>query len=207
MKALQITLFLIANVIFFSQAGRNIHHLVFGAQPSVLDKFEPEKEKARSEAQVQVLLADYQAVSEKIRALEKGKKHSEVMDLRQEHSDLYDKKDALRSEISEREEKAREMRDLWIYSGYGLLLIVAGTVLYRRAVVWPGFAILVTGFCVLEYWASPSFFGGGAVAEYHQLLLSKTILTFLALGALYLFWGIRGGPNQPLQATAAAPGS
>jgi hypothetical protein len=86
-------------------------------------------------------------------------------------------------------------------------LILAGTVLYRRAVIWPGFAILVTGFCVLEYWASPSFFGGGAVAEYHQLLFAKTILTFLAVGALYLFWGISRAPNQWLQATAAAPGS
>lgn len=202
MKPLQITLFLIANVIFISQAGRNIHHLVFGAQPSVLDKFEPEREKARSEAQVQVLLADYQAVSEEIRTLEKGKKHSEVEDIQQEHSDLYEKKRALHSEIAEREEKAREMRDLWIYAGYGLLLIIAGSALYRRMIVWPGFAILVTGFCVLEYWASPSFFGG-AVAEYHQLLLSKTILTFLALGALYIFWRIRGEPNNTLEATRA----
>ena len=207
MKPLQITLFLIANVIFLSQVGRNVHHLVFGAQPSVLDKFEPEKQKARSEAQLQVLLSDYQAVTEEIRALEKGKKSSDVMDLRQEHSDLYEKKDALRSEISEREEKAREMRDLWIYCGYGLLLIIGGSILYRRRVVWPGFAILVTGFCVLEYWASPSFFGGGAVAEYHQLLLSKTVLTFLALAALYVFWKMRGEPNQALQATAATPRS
>jgi hypothetical protein len=207
MKPLQITLFLIANVIFISQAGRNIHHLVFAAQPSVLAKFEPEKEKARSEAQLLVLLADYKAVSEEVQALEKGKKHTEVMDLRQQHSDLYEKKEALRSEISQREEKSREMRDLWIYSGYGLFLIVAGGVLYRRRVFWPGFAILVTGFCVLEYWASPSFFGGGAVAEYHQLLLSKTILTFLALIALYVFWRMRGEPNKSLPATAAVPGS
>lgn len=206
MKALQITLFLIANVIFLSQAGRNIHHVILGSQPSVLDKFEPEKQKARSEAQLRVLLADYQAVLEEIRALEKGKKSSEVADLRHTHSATYDRKDALRSEISQREDRTREIRDLWIYSGYGLLLIIAGGVLYRRDVVWPGFAILVSGFCILEYWASPSYFEGGANAEYHQLLLGKTILTLLALGALYGFWRLRGDPNPPLQTTATAPG-
>lgn len=206
MKALQITLFLIANVIFLSQAGRNIHHMVFGSQPSVLDKFEPEKQKARSETQLRVLLTDYQAVLEEIRALEKGKKSSEVADLRHARSETYDRKDALRSEISQREDRAREMRDLWIYSGYGLLLIIAGGVLYRRTVVWPGFAILVSGFCILEYWVSPSYFEGGAYAEYHQLLLGKTILTFLALGALYVFWRLRGDPNPTLRTTATAPG-
>ena len=196
MKALQITLFLIANVIFLSQAGRNVHHLIFGAQPSVLDQFEPEKEKARSETEFQVLLKDYKQVSEEVEALEKGKKHDAVMDIRQEHSDLYEKKNALRSEIAEREEKSREMRDLWLYSGYGLCLIALGSVLYRRGIAWPGFSVLVAGFCILEYWASPSFFGGGAVAEYHQLLLSKTVLTFVALAALYVFWGMRGQPMR-----------
>ena len=195
MKTLQITLFLIANVIFITQSGRHIHQLAFGAQPSVLDKFDSEKAKVRSEAQMQVLLDDYKTVSDEIRALEKGKKHSEAVDARQEHSDLYEKKDALRSEISDREHKARELRDLWIFSGFGLTLILIGGSLYKRAIVWPGFAILVTGFCILEYWASPTFFGGGAFAEFHQLLLSKTILTLSALGALYLFWRIKTEPN------------
>jgi hypothetical protein len=204
MKPLQISLFLIANVIFISQAGRHIHQLAFGAQPSVLDKFDPEKEKARSEAQLQVLLEDYGSVSDEIRALEKGKKHSEVKDVQQEHSDLYEKKAALGKEISEREQKAREMRDTWIFAGFGLSLIIAGGILYKRAVVWPGFAVLVTGFCILEYWASPSFFGGGAVAEFHQLLLSKTILTVSALGALYLFWRIREEPSQAVQGMGAS---
>jgi hypothetical protein len=207
LKALQITLFLIANVIFLSQAGRNVHHLVFGAQPSVLDQFEPEKEKARSEAQLEVLLADYKKVSEEIKALEKGKKQEEVMDIRQEHSALYEKQSALRSEIMQREETSREMRDLWIYSGYGLCLIILGGYVYRRGIVWPGFSILVAGFCILEYWASPSLFGGGAVAEYRQLLWSKTILTFSALVALYVFWRMRGLPNKRPHAPATTPGS
>jgi hypothetical protein len=195
-KPLQITLFLIANVIFIAQTGRHVHQLVFGAQPSVLDRFEPEKEQARSERQLQVLLTDYESIHNEIRTLEKGKKHAEARDVRQEHSELYEKRDALQLEISQREQKAREMRDTWIFAGNGLSLIVVGGALYKRGLVWSGFAILVSGFCVLEYWASPSFFGGGAVAEFHQLLLSKTILTLSSLAALYVFWWFREAPNS-----------
>jgi hypothetical protein len=196
MKALQITLFLIANVIFLSQAGRNVHHLIFGAELSVLDKFEPEKEKARSEAQLDTLLAEYQSVSEKVKALQKEKKESNASEFSDENSKLFEKKLALQSEITQREEKARELRDLWIYSGYGFALIVLGAFLYRCAIVWPGFAILVSGFAIIEYWASPSFFGGGAISEYHQLLVSKTVLTFVALIALYVFWWLKEASSK-----------
>jgi hypothetical protein len=197
MKALQITLFLVANVIFLSQAARNVHHLIFGAPLSILDKFEPEKEKARKEERLDALLADYESVTQKIQALQQGKTQVEAMDLRQQHAELFEKKEALRMEIVQREDKRREMRDLWIYSGYGFALIVMGAFLYRREIVWPGFAILVSGFAILEYWASPSFFGGGALSEYHQLLVSKTVLTFVALTALYVFWLIRKETSKP----------
>jgi hypothetical protein len=188
MRTLQITLFLIANVIFLSQAGRNVHHLIFSAEGSVLDQFEPEKQHAKAEPNVQTLLADYKKVSEEIETLEKGKKSEELLDVRQQHSSLYSRKDALRREIAERESKTREIRDLWIYCGYGLFLIALGAYLYRRSQIWSGFSIVVAGFCILEFWASPSFFGDAAVAEFRQLLWSKTILTFIALGLLYALW-------------------
>ena len=139
------------------------------------------------------LVTEYRAINEEIRALEKGKNHTEVADVRQERSALYDKKDALASEITERERKKRDLRDLWIFSGFATVLIGTGIVLYRASVIWPGFAILVTGFSILEYWASPTFFGG-AVAEFHSLLVAKTILTLAALTLLYLFWRIKEMP-------------
>ncbi len=113
----------------------------------------------------------------------------EVQDIRQEHEDLYTKKGALQQEISERESKSREFRDVWIYTGFGGVLIVLGTVLYRRMVVWSGLSVVIAGFTVFEYWASPTFFGGAA-AEFHALLVSKTILTVIALVALYVVWRV-----------------
>lgn len=194
MKPLQITLFLIANIIFITQSARDFHQLVFGAEASVLDQFHPEKQKARAEKKTEVLIAAYREATDQIRNLEQGKKYKEVEDIRQEHNELYKNRDALRSEISEREQRSREFRDLWLFSGFGIALIVAGAFLYRAYYVWPGFSILVSGFTLLEYWASPTFFGG-ATSEFHALLVSKTLLTLLALGLLYGFWRMRICPE------------
>jgi hypothetical protein len=189
MKPLQITLFIIANVIFITQSGRDVHQLVWGSEPSILDQFDPEMTKARSEKKTEVLVDEYRNVNEQVRALEKGKGWKEVQDIRQEHEELYQKKEALHSEISERETKKREFRDVWIFTALGAALIVLGTVLYHLRIIWPGLSIVIAGFTIFEYWASPSFFGG-AGAEFHALLVSKTVLTLVALVSLYVVWRI-----------------
>lgn len=161
-----------------------------------MDQFDPEKAKARSEEKTEVLVDEYRSVTEQIRALEKGKGLKEVQDIRQGNEELYQKKDALRSEISERETKRRELRDVWLFTAFGGALIILGTILYRFRAVWPGLSIVIAGFTIFEYWASPSFFSG-AGAEFHALLLSKTVLTFIALVALYVVGHlIRVSPND-----------
>ena len=189
MKPLLITLFIIANVIFITQSGRDVHQLIWGSEPSILDQFDPETTKARSEKKTEVLVDEYRSVNDQIRALEKSKGMKEMQDIRQEHDDLYQKKNALRSEISERETKQREFRDVWMFTAFGAALIILGTMLYRSRAVWPGLSIVIAGFTVFEYWASPSFFSG-AGAEFHALLVSKTVLTIIALFALYVVWRV-----------------
>ena len=190
MKPLQIALFIIANVIFLTQSGRDVHQLIWGSEASILDQFEPEKTKARSQKRTELLVDDYRLVSEQIRGLEKGKGSKEVADIRQEQNELYEKKDALQKEISEREAKKREFRDLWIFTAFGGMLVVVGGILYRSRIFWPGLSILIAGFGIFEYWASPSFFSG-AGAEFHALLVSKTLLTLVALISLYVLWRFR----------------
>jgi hypothetical protein len=197
MKPLLITLFILANVIFITQSGRDIHVLIWGSEPSILDQFDSEKAKARSEKKTEVLVDEYRSVDEEIRALEKGKGFKDVQDIQQEHQDLYQKKEALHSEISDRETKKREFRDVWIFTAYGAALVVLGTVLYRLRAVWPGLSLVIAGFTIFEYWASPSFFSGGAGAEFHALLVSKTVLTSIALVALYVVWRlVRSSPYE-----------
>ena len=79
--------------------------------------------------------------------------------------------------------------DVWIFTAFGAALIILGTVLYRSRAVWSGLSIIIAGFTVFEYWASPSFFSG-ASSEFHAVLVSKTVLTIVALVALYAVWRI-----------------
>jgi hypothetical protein len=190
MKPLQITLFLIANVIFLTQAGRHVHQFIFGTRPSAMDEFALEQNNARGERSFEALVAEYRLVNGEILAGQKGKNRSESADFRALHQELFEKRDAIRNEINERERRLRELRDLWLFSGFAIALILVGTVLYRRGIAWPGFSILVTGFGILEYWSSPTFFGG-ASEEFHALLTGKIVLTLASLALLYGFWRMR----------------
>ena len=184
MRTLFITLFIIGNVLFFGQLGIDMHRLAWGIEKSVFDEFNPTRSKVRNEISFETLLADYRKMRADTEALENSKSEAEVKQIQQEHKDLYDRLYETRSELSERENRSRELRDTWSYSGYGILLILTGFFAFHRGQQWSGIALAVSGFTILEYWASPPIFGGATV-EFRELLWSKTALTIVALGLLY----------------------
>jgi len=198
MKTFQVILFLAASIIFLTQIGRHAHQVVYGTERSVLERYDSDfadKQKALEQKDETILLEEYRVANQQVRDLEKGVKHDDLEDLRRANSDKYDLRNSLRSEIQEREHRRRELRDIWLYSGFGILLVGVGAVLYRRGVIWPGFAIVITGFSELEYWASPTFFGGAADAEFQILLVNKLVLSAIALALLYVFWSLRNLPQ------------
>ena len=103
MKALIITLFIVGNVVFFSQLGRDLHHLVWGAEKSIFDEFNPAQISARSEHSKEKLLMDYRKLYTETEAMEKSKSQEEIDLIRNEHKDLYNQLYETRSELSERE--------------------------------------------------------------------------------------------------------
>lgn len=185
MNTLRITLFIIGNVLFLGQLGRDIHHLVWSVEKSVFDEFSPARTKVRSERSSEALLNEYRSVHAETEAIEKDKTGEQIEQTKKAHKELYESYYELRSELSERERNTRELRDTWAYSGYGIFLILAGFVAFHRQWKWVGVALAVSGFVVLEYWASPPIFGG-ALLEFRALLWSKTVLTVIALGLLYV---------------------
>ncbi|MFO1441475.1 MAG: hypothetical protein U1F81_24360 [Verrucomicrobiaceae bacterium] len=185
MTTLRLTLFIIGNVLFFSQLARDLHHLVWGVETSVFDEFNPERNKARSEASFTTLLDEYRKTRIQTDALEKTKTWEETQQLRKEHKELYERHEELRSEIAQREQMSRELRDTWAYSGFAIALIFLGFMCFHRQSRWTGVALTLSGFTILEYWASPLFFGGAPV-EFRALLWTKTFLTVVALALLYV---------------------
>jgi len=205
MKIIQTILFVLASIAFLTQIGRHAHQIFFGTERSVLDRFETDyadRQKALGERDDGVLLDNYREANETIRVLEKGVKRDALEDLRRANQEKYDLRDSLRTEIQEREHRRRQLRDIWVYSSFGILLVFVGAAVYRGVSIWGGFGIVVAGFSELEYWASPTFFGGAADAEFHTLLINKLVLSLVALGLLYGFWALRNIiPNQSAEPT------
>ncbi|TDU69406.1 hypothetical protein EI77_03059 [Prosthecobacter fusiformis] len=184
MRAFAVTLFIIGNLIFLTQLGKDVHQLIWGMETSMFDEFEPEKISARAETNTAALLEEFRKADAEIKVLERSKTSDETYQVRKENESLYNTRNEARVELLARESKSAELRDLWVFSGYGIFLIAVGGILSRKAVTWPGLAVLVSGFSILEYWASPPFFEG-AGTEFRTLLWNKTFLTFFALFALY----------------------
>lgn len=207
MRPLQIVLFLIANLIFITQEIRHVHVLVFGAERSVLEQFErgfTDKEHAREEKDRARLLREYEEANTQIQSLEQGKNPMEMEEIRTQHREEYERRSVLRTEIQEREGRSREIRDLWFFAGLGIVLIVVGGLTYRAGWFWAGFSWVVAGFIEIEYWASPTFFGGGASGEFRVLLIQKIVLTALGLGLLYTFWALRAPVHRGESPTVPA---
>ena len=206
MKNLQITFLIIFGCFLSMQAVRHVHIYSFGFEESVLapaSAFYDMKEAVRLEASTSELLAEYNAGREEIQKLRKANPDMDLFAMRQGHAELFARNDALASELRQRQEKSRELRDIWLFSAAGLVLIGIGSVLYIRGYEWTGMSLIVPGFLELVWWSAPSFTLGGAVREHDLLLLNKIILTVIAFALLYSLWLIAQRRRRKLEDTSA----
>lgn len=198
MRNLQIVFFVILACIFSTQAIRHAHHFVFAYEESMLapigEFFEMEQE-VRSEASTEELLEEYKAVEDSIRQLKDssdGETDPEMnaFQIRQQNPELFHRQQTLHLELTQRELMSNELRDLWIYSIAGLILVILGCLIYFKIDHWTGLPLILAGFLELVWWSSPSFNMGGAVTEYRLLLVNKMIVTAIGLFLLFTLWAL-----------------
>lgn len=147
-----------------------------------------DRERVQSEQSSAALLEEYSKIQEEIADLEKGQDHEARSRLRDEKRELYQRRDRLELEIEAREKRSREIRDIWMFCGAGLAMIIIGGVFYLRGGKWIGMTLVVPGFLELLWWSSPSFGLGGALREYRFLLWNKIALSAIGLVLLCLAW-------------------
>ena len=127
MKSLQNTLMILAALVLLTQGVRHGHLLVYGGEKSILDVVDTgyeNEERIRKEASDAALLAEYKVVADKVAKLEKGKTSEEIRNLEVAEPEMYRNCRQLRNEIESRQSRRREIRDLWIFSGAGILMIL-----------------------------------------------------------------------------------
>jgi hypothetical protein len=191
MKGFQKTLLILVCAALCTQLVRHVHVYVIGYEESILapaGAYYEFKEQVRMEESTDDLMAEYEALEEELDQLKKADPSKEQHILMQENAELFALHSALASELRERQTVTREIRDTWIFSGAGLVLIVLGVFIYSRGSGWVGMSLLVPGFLELMWWSAPSFTLGGAIREYDTLLVNKIILTIVALALAYALW-------------------
>lgn len=191
MKVLQVTFFIIFSCMLSTQAVRHVHQYIFGYEESIIasvEEFSEMKKEIRLEASTDDLLAEYEASQKEMRQLRESDKLITPHELRRLNPELFARSNALRKELQQRESMARQLRDIWIFSIAGFILIGLGSLLYSRGYSWIAMSLILPGFLELIYWSSPSFSLGGALQEYELLLVNKIILTIIAFVLLYWLW-------------------
>ena len=192
MKAFQTTLLILFAAILSTQAIRHVHLYVIGYEEPLAvtaPGFPAEvREKIRMEESTDELMAEYEDARRQIEELSKEDPSKQPYVLSQENPELYARHSALAAELNERQRITSEIRDLWIFSIAGVVLLGLGARLYTSDHEWVGMSLIVPGFLELMWWSSPSFTMGGAVQEFDVLLINKIVVTVVSIALLYLFW-------------------
>ncbi|MBT8082550.1 MAG: hypothetical protein KJP08_01005 [Gammaproteobacteria bacterium] len=192
MKAFQITLLILFAAVLSTQAIRHVHLYATGYEEPLsvtAPGFPAEaRMRIRMEESTDELMAEYEDTRRQIGELTKQDPSMQPYALNQENPELYARHSALAMELNERQRITSEIRDLWIFSIAGLVLLGSGARLYTSGHEWVGMSLIVPGFLELTWWSSPSFTLGGAVQEFDVLLINKIVLTIVSIALLYLFW-------------------
>ncbi len=192
-RTLQKTCFLIAMFVLTVQALRLLYIKCFEKHTSVLDKYEESSvdDKIKEAQSLDDLLKKHDRARDRYRELDrqrKGMSEDERQEFTDAHSEELLEQTRFRHAIVDWENKSREITELRVFWGLGLILVLVGAALYWRGFRWLGMALIVPGFSEMIWWTSPSFTVVGALREFDRLMNNKILFTFAALALLIVAW-------------------
>jgi hypothetical protein len=200
MKKFQIVLLVISMVILSSQLVRHCYVRYFHDKKSVLDRYNKKDIDYRIErtSSIEELTKTYEEADRKVREFEKGKNRRELEKYGNRDEPYYSK-NRLENAINDWEAKHERIREVRIFWFAGLLLIMLGSLIYRRIEVWTGISFIIAGFTEMMWWTSPDFASGTAREEFLLLLNTKLLFTVLTLTLMISLWFLRHRLEAPRQ--------
>lgn len=203
MKALQVTLLIVALSLLGLQFARHAYLKFFEDNSSVLDRFnKTDAEKTAEKAEsLSDLMKAYEPVRKSYDELEAelDKKMKDVppedrWKFRQayetDHKETYRRESTLSSAIDDWERKSREVSELRVFWAFGLVMFLVGLACYPKR-PWLAMALLVPGVIEMQWWTSPTLTFGGTVPEYERLLNNKLLFTGLTIVLVMAAWLVK----------------
>jgi hypothetical protein len=201
MKALKITVFLLAVLVLTTQFARHIYVRYIEPRGSVLDAYEQtETKKAiKGATSLDELVSRYDVAKKRVDELDKQRKKAEAnmsKDKRdvfrdkfgEENKEDYEQESDLKRAIQEWEKRSEEIYELRVFWVFGFAFLLGGTILLAKGQDWLGMAFIVSGIIEMIWWTSPSFRFAGSPIEFERLLMNKLIFTVVTLILVIAAW-------------------
>ncbi|MBN2547173.1 MAG: hypothetical protein JXB50_15330 [Spirochaetes bacterium] len=186
MRALKLTLFIIALVVFTTQTFRHIYVKYLYPRTSVLDNYKEEIEikvdKTKSLDELEKL---YKETNDKMKKIEKD---DDNFKKNKEYKKLSDELDIIKNRIKKGEDINNRRNELVFYWLFGLICIMLGVVFYIIFNKWIGTAFVITGISEMIVWTSPLY----RIRSYgfDDLLNLKLLLSIISWFILIILWVI-----------------
>lgn len=203
MKPLKTTLLILTLVMLTVQAARHVYVRFIEPRTSVLDRFDETKatEAIRSAASLSDLLAEFEPAKARTDQLdaelkeqldpEEPESHYDIERMwHTKHEDEYDRASELRRAIQDWEEKSKEILELRVFWGFGLILLAIGVAVYAKGMDWIGMALIISGFLEMIWCTSPSIGFFGSPVEFDRLLNHKLFFTAISIVLLIALWRV-----------------
>ncbi len=201
MKALKITVFLLAVLVLTTQFARHIYVRYLEPRGSVLDTYEQTeiKKAIKVATSLDELVSRYDAAKKRVDELDKQRKKAEASmskDNRdvfrdkfgEEHKEDYEQESDLKRAIQEWEKRSEEIYELRVFWLFGFAFLIGGVILLVRGLDWMGMAFIVSGIVEMIWWTSPSFRFAGSPLEFERLLMNKLVFTVITLILVIVAW-------------------
>jgi hypothetical protein len=213
MKALKITVFLLAVLVLTTQFARHIYVRYLEPRGSVLDTYEQtETKKAiKGATSLDELVSRYDVAKKRVDELDKQKKKSEANMSRddrdvlrdkfgEEHKEDYERESDLKRAVHEWEKRSEETYELRVFWLFGFVFLLGGAILLVKGREWLGMAFIVPGIIEMIWWTSPSFRFAGSPIEFERLLMNKLAFTLITLVLVIAAWIIQEGKPKKVRA-------
>lgn len=217
MRALQITVFMVAVFVLTVQGFRHVYVRFLETRTSVLDRYEQDDaEKAvESVPSLAQLLTHYETAKTRVDELEKQIKEEEAKQpqdeqlvfeeaFREKHKQTYEFESTLKKEIREWEAKSKEIDDLRVFWLLGFALVVIGELFQISGREWIGMSLIIPGIAEMIWWTSPSFGLAGSPHEFDRMLINKLVLTLITLVMVVVGWYLNEVRERRRRRRAAA---
>jgi hypothetical protein len=187
LKGLQTTLFILAFLALSTQSFRHVYVKWIEPQGSILDEFRKSYEQKMDSTQtLSELKKQYADAYNRFE-----KKDSELDSTfagKRSLNEIESEKNRIAQLIRHREERNKDVFELWFFWSCGLLSVIFGVIIYLKLNHWIGMAGLISGFSEMVFWTKPSFRSFGGVPEFEMLLNSKLALSIVTLSILTTLW-------------------